>query len=429
MKIFDRKSLQRYVFLLLFFLFSQYFLVSQENDSTIRIGVFQNEPLIFIDDHGQPQGVYADILREIAQLESWDLEFVKGSWAEGLERITKGEIDLMTSITPLESRISFMDFSTENIISLWGQVYTGGGKQIESLFDLQNKRVAILQNGVNGINLQKLCGGFSIKIEIVECDSYREVITQITEGNVFAGVVNNIKGYKFEEEFPIQRTSIFFSPFPLLFAAPKGRNSELIITIDNYISSWKVDEDSPYHRILNQWIYNSTEDISIIHWNLIILAAASILFMVTILLLMRIQINRKTKDLQKSREQYRAIVEDMPVLNCRCDKEYKIVFVNNAYCQFFSKTYDEMIGQNIFSYIFKEDRNEVEKKVELLTIENPTSMNINRNILENGDVRWIQWINRALFDKKGNRTAFQTIGQDITEIKKSEEELYKSRRI
>ncbi len=77
------EGLMRTVFLaLLFLLFFQNHAFAQDNGSTVRVGIFQNHPIVFIDDNGVPQGLYIDLLREIANDEGWDIQFVPGTWSE-----------------------------------------------------------------------------------------------------------------------------------------------------------------------------------------------------------------------------------------------------------------------------------------------------------------------------------------------------------
>lgn len=54
----------------------------------IRIGIFQNAPMVFSDDLGEPSGIYVDILNEVARLEGWKLDFIPGSFAEGLQAVS-----------------------------------------------------------------------------------------------------------------------------------------------------------------------------------------------------------------------------------------------------------------------------------------------------------------------------------------------------
>lgn len=53
----------------------------------VRVGIFPAEPLNFIDNEGIAQGFYPDLLEEIVKDGRWRVEYVPGSWAEGLERL------------------------------------------------------------------------------------------------------------------------------------------------------------------------------------------------------------------------------------------------------------------------------------------------------------------------------------------------------
>ena len=55
----------------------------------LRVGVYQNSPKVaFID--GKAEGIFVDLLQGIARQEGWELEFVPGTWAEGLQRLAFG---------------------------------------------------------------------------------------------------------------------------------------------------------------------------------------------------------------------------------------------------------------------------------------------------------------------------------------------------
>ncbi|KKL50999.1 hypothetical protein LCGC14_2299910, partial [marine sediment metagenome] len=234
---------------LLFLLLFQNHAFAQANGSTIRVGIFQNHPIVFIDDDGVPQGLYIDLLREIANDEGWDIQFVPGTWTEGLERLRSSEIDLMTSIAYLEEREVYMDFSHENVLTMWGQVYVHQDSDIQDILDLQGGTVAILNGGINGINFMDMVGKFDIQCEFIVAGSYAEVAELVASGDVVAGVINNVHGYEQEKQYTIRRSPIIFNPFSLLFAVPEGKNSHLLQTIDSYLAKWKSDPESPYYGI------------------------------------------------------------------------------------------------------------------------------------------------------------------------------------
>jgi PAS domain S-box-containing protein len=126
---------------------------------------------------------------------------------------------------------------------------------------------------------------------------------------------------------------------------------------------------------------------------------------------------------RQSEERYRAIAEDTPLLICRFLPDCEIGYVNEAYCQYFGKTAEELIGTSFLSLIPEEDRKAVVATIASLTLESPTHSYEHQVIAPDGEIRWQRWIDRALFDSKGNLVAYQSVGEDITERKRLENEI------
>jgi PAS domain-containing protein len=53
------------------------------------------------------------------------------------------------------------------------------------------------------------------------------------------------------------------------------------------------------------------------------------------------------QELRHSEERYRAVVEDQTDLICRFVADGTITFVNDAYCRYFGKTREELLGSNL----------------------------------------------------------------------------------
>ncbi|NCP02596.1 MAG: transporter substrate-binding domain-containing protein, partial [Deltaproteobacteria bacterium] len=47
---------------------------------------------------GRPAGIFVDLLEEIAARQGWQINYVDGSWAQGLDRLRRGELDLMPDV-------------------------------------------------------------------------------------------------------------------------------------------------------------------------------------------------------------------------------------------------------------------------------------------------------------------------------------------
>jgi len=135
---------------------------------------------------------------------------------------------------------------------------------------------------------------------------------------------------------------------------------------------------------------------------------------------------RAENAVRESEERYRAISEDMPVLICRFLPGGEITYVNKAYCKYFAKTFDEVVGSPFFLLIPEESRGNVMAGISALTVESPTQSHEHKVIAPSGKICWHRWTNRALFDAQGNAVAYQSIGEDITERKRAEELLRQS---
>jgi PAS domain S-box-containing protein len=133
---------------------------------------------------------------------------------------------------------------------------------------------------------------------------------------------------------------------------------------------------------------------------------------------------RTEEALRASEARYRAVVEDQTELICRYLADGRLSFVNEAYCRYFGKKREELIGQE-FMPVLPEDARKVRKELESISPGNPTVTYDQRVLTPDGQTHWQQWTDRGIFDERGRLIEFQSIGRDITERKRMEEELGK----
>ena len=129
------------------------------------------------------------------------------------------------------------------------------------------------------------------------------------------------------------------------------------------------------------------------------------------------------KELRESREQYRAVVEDQTEFICRFRPDGTHVFVNDAYCRYFNKTREGVIGHKFQPVLFFDDRKHMREMLASLTPENPVGSIRQRVIFPDGRIRWQSWVDRAIYDESGALVEYQSVGRDITEYKRIEEAL------
>lgn len=129
------------------------------------------------------------------------------------------------------------------------------------------------------------------------------------------------------------------------------------------------------------------------------------------------------RQLRRSEERYRSIVEDQIDFVVRFKTDGTHIFVNEAVCRHLERSAEEMYRSNVFDFIHPADVEKVRQKLAKLTIETPVATDEHRVQLSNGRVYWHEWIDRALFDPKGIVREYQSVGRDITGRKIAQQEL------
>ncbi len=121
--------------------------------------------------------------------------------------------------------------------------------------------------------------------------------------------------------------------------------------------------------------------------------------------------------LKASELRYRAIVEDQTELICRFLPDTTLVFVNQAYCRFFDKAQDELIGRSFLELIPPDDWASIRQNIEKLTRQLGKIEYEHPVLGPNNEVHWQHWIDRAIVDSDGHVIEFQSVERDITEQK------------
>lgn len=127
--------------------------------------------------------------------------------------------------------------------------------------------------------------------------------------------------------------------------------------------------------------------------------------------------------LEESEARYRAIVEGQTELICRFRPDAVITFVNEAYCRYFQKTPEEVLGQSVLWILPESQRERARAHIASLQT-NPRVAGCEHEVMtSDGERRWLEWTDRAMTDEHGCVIKIQSIGRDITERKHAEMDL------
>lgn len=216
----------------------------------VRVGVYDNPPKILAAAQGQPSGILGDLLLEVARQEQWIIEPVACGWEQCLRLLETRAIDVLPDVAYSEERARRFDFHRVPALPSWSQVYRRGDVTLQSVLDLNHKRVAVLEGSVQQSHLASLLASFNLKAELLSADSFEEAFAMVASGHADAVAANRYSGDRAAGQYGLQATALVFLPSKLFYATPKGKGADLLTAIDAQLAAWQSDADSFYFQTL-----------------------------------------------------------------------------------------------------------------------------------------------------------------------------------
>lgn len=393
-------------------------------EGVVRIGIFQFKPFNYLDNKGEAQGFNPALLQEIIRDESWTIEYIPGTWAEGLERLQNEEIDLMMSVAYSRERAKLMDYTYESVAELWGQVFIRPDSTIRNINDLDGKLIAVMNKDISARNFRTTAEKFDVQCSYLELGTHDEVFTAVQSGRAAAGVAPQHFGLRHAEQYNLVASSIMFSPFSIYFTAKKGRHHELLSEIDAHLSDWKRDETSFYYQALNTWLGWHPSKQNMPRWLFIsggiLLCLLTLLF--TFIVTLRKTVSAQTAELARSEERFRRFVNLANEGILSIDKNEVIDFVNPRMATMIGYSPDELLGLAATSIIFEEDHGEHHSRM-LLRAQGKAQNYEMRLKAHDGSARWVLLAATPVFDKAGRHNGSFAMVTDISDRKRAEDEL------
>src|SRR5262249_25916498 len=97
--------------------------------------------------------------------------------------------------------------------------------------------------------------------------------------------------------------------------------------------------------------------------------------------------------LRESEERYRSVVETQTELVCRYKPDTTLTFVNDAYCRYFDKTREQLIGAKFLELIPPNSRDDVRSHIQSLVEQPRETVLEHKVLLPGGEIGWQQWVN------------------------------------
>lgn len=144
-------------------------------------------------------------------------------------------------------------------------------------------------------------------------------------------------------------------------------------------------------------------------------------------------VNSREEALRKSEEKYRELVQNANSIIFRWDREGRITFINEYALDFFGYSEEELLGKPPLGTFIPERESTGRNLEEMVKdiVANPQNYvsNENENVKMNGERVWVQWSNKPIYNEAGELVEILSVGTDITERKKLEEQLRQAQKM
>jgi len=315
----------------------------------VRVGVYANEPKVFVDAAGRPAGILTELLQEIAQREGWALSFVPCDWDDCLTALADGGLDLMPDVAYTSERDQRFDFHPTPAMFSWSQLYRQRDVPINSIFDLGGRRVALLQGSIQADLFTELTASFGVQPELLPAATLDEAFAMVRAGRADATIANHYFGSLHAPRYGLVETAIVFQPARLFYATGAGRNADLLQAIDSRLLAWRDRPQSPYYAIMKRWAAPQPEAAvpRVFWWGL---AGVATLLLASLLLaaLLRRQVLAGSRHLTAANEEverFKTIFDNASFGAWISDLAGHIVYVNAYAAALHGRTVAELMGQ------------------------------------------------------------------------------------
>jgi diguanylate cyclase (GGDEF)-like protein/PAS domain S-box-containing protein len=308
-------------------------ILADEPPDRIKVGIYNNPPLVTTNQAGSPTGLFIDVLEEIASKEGWKLHYVAGTWSDSLQRLLSGKIDLLPAIAINKERQQQFLFIDQSLLSNWAQIFVPENSPIQSIPDLNGKIIAVMRDDIyvtGEHGLISLCESFLVICNLTEYDTYDRVLRAVAQGKADAGLVNRLFGATRGYIYPAVASPIVLMPQDIRIAlSRKSPNAAYIRKrLDFHLAIMKIDDLSAYQQNLRILFAPNTQvRVKSPAWiTSAFLISGLVIFVLLILAqILRMKHSHNSQKLISKEAQYRTFFNGVAIALCEGDSSRALV--------------------------------------------------------------------------------------------------------
>ncbi|MBQ7516583.1 MAG: transporter substrate-binding domain-containing protein [Schwartzia sp.] len=179
----------------------------EKESKVVRVGWYEST-FCYRDRFGRRRGIDYEFQQKISAYTGWTFEYVEDSWANLLQKLMAGEIDLLSDVSYTEARTASMLFPDLPMGAESYYIYIDAdNKEItsENLASLNGKRIGVNQNSVQEKMLRDWAQSHHIALEVVPLTTKEaESMSLLTKGEIDGYATINTFGAR-EKIIPVRK--------------------------------------------------------------------------------------------------------------------------------------------------------------------------------------------------------------------------------
>ncbi|MBF0427009.1 MAG: transporter substrate-binding domain-containing protein, partial [Magnetococcales bacterium] len=312
------------------------------HDKSLRLGIDPTwPPFEFRDRSGHYAGIGSDVVQAVSRRLGITMTPEPGlTWTMVLDRVKRGELDVIPVITPTEQRRQFLQF-TRPYMSFPAVIVTREhGRFVGGLEDLSGVAFGV----VKGYIVEEYLRRDHPQLQPTPYIELEKGLQDVATGKVEA-FVDNLASVAYTIDHLGLANLKVAAPTPYRFDLAMGVRKdwppEAVAALDKALESLNDQEKS---AIKNRWLSVRFEygidPRALLRWGMVVGLAVIVLGLITLIWYKRLQ--RWNRTLRESESRFRAIIDASPIPSALNDNQQNITYINPAFIRTFGYIHTEI---------------------------------------------------------------------------------------
>lgn len=176
----------------------------------VKVGVYDYRPYNYICEDGKVKGYYTDLLNLLNIDGKFKYEYVACDFAEGLDKLEEGEIDLMMGVAVTPERKDRFVFNKYVVATEKHGIYTNKDIEYGDIEKLDGKRIGLVEGGASSKWILDFLHNRNIDVEPIMHDNFHEIekLLEKDEVEMIIGNMDTSNRYDLVYEFTAYQVHI-----------------------------------------------------------------------------------------------------------------------------------------------------------------------------------------------------------------------------